>query len=234
MNEKKKVGRKPRPILYTDVKYNDKDYVVGIITSNKGFIKFVFDKEDEENVKGKSWHVTSTGYISSYYVYNNATVQLLLHNVVMSRMIFPGKGAKESVDHINRNPLDNRKENLRIISQTEQNLNQKKKTRTLVKLPDDSGISPDELPRHIWYVKANGAHGDRFAIEFKTEGIIWKSTSSKQVSLREKLNQAKYKLSELYIEYPYLNPITNTILETADNLNKSFNKIVQTSENTLL
>jgi hypothetical protein len=230
MSEKIKVGRKPRPILYQDVTYNNKDYIIGILTTNKGPVKFVFDKDDEDKVKGKSWHVTSTGYVSSYYVHNSASVQLLLHNVVMNRMSFPGKGAKESVDHINRNPLDNRKENLRVVSQTEQNLNQKKKSRT-VELPDGCGITSNEIPKHVWYVKANGLHGDRFAIEIKTEQFVWKSSSSKKLSLQEKLNQTKQKLIEVYAQYPRLNPDNTEILQTETYLHDSFQAILDSQNN---
>lgn len=226
MSEKKKVGRKPRPIIYKDVTYNDKHYIVGVITSNKGLIKFVFDKDDEEKVKEHSWFVTSVGYISSHYsVEKYSRYQILLHNIIMNRMNFPGKGAKETVDHINRNPLDNRKENLRIVSQTEQNFNQKKKSR-IVELPDGCGIAPNDIPKHVWYVRANGAHGDRFAIEFKTENILWKSSSSKKLSLQEKLDQAKQKLVELYTLYPYLNPENTEILQTETNLQESFQAIL--------
>ncbi len=226
MSEKKKVGRKPRPILYKDVIYNDKNYVVGVITSNKGNIKFIFDKDDEEKVKEYSWFVTSVGYISSHYsVEPKNKGQLLLHRLIMNVPYFPGKGAKETVDHINRNPLDNRKENLRIVSQTEQNLNQKKKNR-VVELPDGCRIAPNDIPKHVWYVRANGAHGDRFAIEFKTESIVWKSSSSKKLSLQEKLNQAKQKLVEFYTLYPYLNPENTEILQTETNLHESFQAIL--------
>ena len=79
-------------------------------------------------------------------------------------------------------------------------VNKKARGRT-AQLPE--GIS--ELPKHVWYVKANGLHGDRFCIELKTEGITWKTTSSKKVSIHEKLQQANDKLQELYVKYPYLN-----------------------------
>ena len=225
MSEKKKVGRKPRHIFYQDIKYNNNQYIVGTITSTKGLIKFVFDKDDEEKVKKYSWHILSSGYIASYYSHGERRLQLLLHNLIMNRIIFPGKGAEETVDHINRNPLDNRKENLRILNQTNQNINQKQKKRD-VELPEGCGILPDEIPKHVWYVRANGLHGERFAIEFKTENILWKTTSSKKVSIHEKLNQAKQKLVELYTQHPYLNPDNPERLQTEQFLNNSFEGIV--------
>jgi len=57
-----------------------------------------------------------------------------------------------------------------------------------------SELTVDDIPKHIWYVKANGNHGDRFAIEFKTENIVWKTTSSKKISLKDKLEAAKRKI----------------------------------------
>ena len=205
MSEKKKVGRKPLPNIYKDIIYNNKQYIVCSIISPKKTTQFVFDKDDYDNVKIHNWCITSVGYIASTKYVDGEKKLLLLHRLVLNVPYFPGKGAKESVDHINRNPLDNRKENLRIVSQTEQNLNQKKKSR-IVELPDGCGIIPNDIPKHVWYVRANGAHGDRFAIEFKTENILWKSSSSKKLSLQEKLDQAKQKLVEFYTLYPYLNP----------------------------
>jgi hypothetical protein len=95
-----------------------------------------------------------------------------------------------------------------------------------VELPPMCGIKPEEIPKHIWYVQANGYHRDRFAIEFKTEGILWKSTSSKEVSLKEKLEQAVTKLEELYELYPHLDPKREDELSAA--LEKSFKEILMT------
>lgn len=218
-----KIGRPAQETKYKEIIYNNNLYIVAL----KDDYTFIFDKEDFDKVKQKNWYKISSGYIASNITLENGErKQLLLHNFVLNRITFPGKGATESVDHINRNPLDNRKENLRIISQTEQNLNQKKKPRNIVELPENCGIEPNEIPRHIWYVKPNGAHGDRFAIELKTENLVWKTTSSKKLSLKEKLNQAKEKLEQLYIQYPYLNPGMNENTIKAQELCKSFQEII--------
>jgi hypothetical protein len=217
-------GRKPGTIDYRFVTYNEKEYCVAKIQHNGSDVQFAFDKEDFEKVEKRAWHVSSGKYIgSTFYLDGGVKLELYLHNLVMNRMAFNGKGPKESVDHINRNGLDNRKENLRLLSQSQQNIHQIKKKRNVI-LPEGCPINPDEIPKHIWYVRAQGQHGDRFAIEFKTEGICWKTTSSKAVSLQQKLEQAKGKVAELYETYPHLNPTYEDL--TVKELKESFEAIL--------
>jgi hypothetical protein len=216
------VGRKPRPIQYVHVSYDEHEYTVGILQSAD---IFVIDRDDYDKIQPFSWHKTANTYISCGSYVDGVKRTLYLHNLIMDKLTFTGKGQQETVDHVNRNGLDNRKENLRILSQTDQNLNQKRKPRS-VELPTGCGVSPDEIPKHIWYVRANGLHGDRFAIEFKTEDILWRTTSSKAVILKDKLMIAKEKLAELYTLYPYLNPDNPEILGEIQSLNESFIAIV--------
>lgn len=196
----KKAGRPPRKIEYLDKTIDGKECVIGIVETKGTTIEFIIDKEDEDKVKSRNWCAATGGqYIASHIVINNSNKLLYLHNFVMNKFTFDGKGQKETVDHINRNGLDNRKSNLRIISQTLQNINQKKKART-AKLPE--GIS--DLPKHVWYIKACGNHGDRFAVEIKSEKIMKKTTSSKSVSIQEKLAEALKIRDDLYDQFPYL------------------------------
>ncbi len=221
-----KTGRPAGIITYTNVIYNNKEYTVGSLKSNGKDINFVFDTEDIDKVNNISLHYASNSYISTGVIVDGKKKELYLHNIIMNRLGFPGKGSKETVDHINRNGLDNRKENLRILTQSEQNLNQSKKSRR-IELPNDSELIPEDIPKHIWYVKANGYHGDRFAIEFKTENIIWKTTSSKIVSLKDKLQFAIDKLKEYYTQYPYLNPNNEENNKQISDLITSYNEIIK-------
>lgn len=196
-------GRKAIPIEYIDVDYKGLSYTIGTITKLDGTtIKFIIDSEDKEKVIERNWHCGTGGlYISSVFrTTDGAAKALYLHNLIMDRLTFDGKGTTESVDHINGMGTDNRKENLRICSQSQQNRNRSKRERTTTRLPD--GIDPEEIPQNIWYMPPNGAHGDRFAIEIKgipeTSDITWRSTSSKSVTTREKLQAAIKKRNELY------------------------------------
>jgi len=221
-------GRLPGLIDYKTVLYNSNEYVVATLSFNGKDMNFIFDMDDYEKVSSRAWHFISGHYISSAYMHESKRKELYLHNLVMNRLEFKGKGITETVDHINRNGLDNRKENLRIISQSEQNINQNKKNRN-IKLPENCGITSDDIPKHIWYIKANGLHGDRFGIDLKTEDIKWKTSSSKKISLKDKLIEAKNKLQELYLQYPYLNPNNQEILEKQEYLQKSFEEIIALS-----
>lgn len=189
-------GRKANPIEYVE----HQDFIEGRVMSKGNILSFKIDKDELEKVKTRHWYASGGGvYIASHITIHNSKKMLYLHNFIMNRLTFDGKGQKESVDHINRDGLDNRKSNLRIISQTFQNINQGIRPRTAV-LPEGC----PELPRHIWYIKTDGKHGDRFGIDLKTEGIKWKSTSSKTISWETKLQEAKSRLEELYTQYPYL------------------------------
>jgi len=229
INIKRPAGRPSNDIVYKEIKYNGNNYIVGKVIVKDLHKLFVIDKEDYPKIKDYSWHYTSNAYISHNINIEGQIKALYLHNMVLSRLIFPGKGSKDSVDHINRIGLDNRKENLRILTQTEQNLNQSKKKRR-IELPEDSGLVADDIPKHIWYVKPNGSHGERFAIELKTENISWKTTASKNVILKDKLKTAIEKLEEYYKLYPYLNPNNEDKNKKIQELTDSYNKIIGLAE----
>jgi HNH endonuclease len=220
-----KTGRPANDIVYINVTYHGKDYTIMKIKRNDNYIKTVIDTEDIPKIKDYSWHYIATGYIGHTIQIDDKRKELYLHNMIMGRLIFPGKGTKESVDHINRNGLDNRKENLRIVTQSAQNINQKQKERH-IELPANSGVTIDEIPKHIWYIKANGSHGERFGIDLKTENVKWKSTSAKNVSLQDKLKAAKEQLQIYYQQFPYLNPNHEDKNKEMEELSKSYEEIV--------
>ncbi|MDR6555425.1 HNH endonuclease [Paenibacillus qinlingensis] len=82
----------------------------------------LIDTEDLEKVKIYRWNINSKGknnrtlYVSAYKKENRKNVFITnLHRYIMGLE----KGNKLVVDHINHNGLDNRKENLRIVTVAE-------------------------------------------------------------------------------------------------------------------
>jgi len=117
--------------------------------------------------------------------------------------MFPGKG-QMSVDHIDKNPLNNRMHNLRIASQREQNMNTIKRSRkhNAKKLPN--GINHANLPKYIVYYEekvGKDKHRDFFRIEKHPVQVFgfakdkWATTKSTKIPLQNKLDDAIYKLS---------------------------------------
>jgi hypothetical protein len=70
----------------------------------------LFDEEHIPRIGQYAWRVTARGYVeaSSYFADEPRTIKL--HRLVMSAL-----QSAEQVDHINRNPLDNRVDNLRFV-----------------------------------------------------------------------------------------------------------------------
>jgi hypothetical protein len=87
------------------------DYVEICIYDKYGVetVRAIIDVEDVELVKMYKWRLDGKGYVSTV---KNKKYQSL-HRLILN----PPKN--KVVDHINRNVLDNRRENLRICSQSE-------------------------------------------------------------------------------------------------------------------
>src|ERR1700749_1815804 len=127
---KKCVGRPAIAVEYKEGTIDGVQCIFGTIHHNGILLEFIIDKEDEERVKSRHWYAVSNGkYIGSHITINGSNKMLYIHNFILNRFDFPGKGVKESVDHINRNGLDNRKCNLLIKTQSLQNVNRKKRER---------------------------------------------------------------------------------------------------------
>lgn len=101
---------------YTKKKYNKYDLSgdYGIVYTNKNEVGY-FDLSDYELIKNLCWSITPRGYLIAYNPKTNKNI--FMHRLIMN--------APEDlvVDHINHNVVDNRKQNLRLCSVQENNMN---------------------------------------------------------------------------------------------------------------
>lgn len=86
----------------------------------------VCDLEDWEKLKNCTWHKGKTGYAETSNVMRNERQRIRKFHIEIM-----GKREGFVIDHINRNSLDNRKNNLRFVSQHANTTNQRiRKTNT--------------------------------------------------------------------------------------------------------
>ena len=236
-----------KEINHQIIDYNNNQYIVGYCPYVDNDILFVIDYINEEQYKkfiNRDWHYRSDGgYIASTaYGDDNNKKDLYLHNYVMDKLTFNGKGQHHSLDHINRVGRDNRKCNLRELSQSHQNMNQVKRKRDIV-LPENCNIDADNIPKNIYFKPGSGAHGDQFYIEIRTPDIVsilckddddkkrfrWFGTKSKTLDLRVKLQHAINKLEELRKEYPSIADLIYAVenVQEKNELISSFNDILE-------
>jgi len=185
--------------MFVDVEYNGKKYCVMTIYFKKQKIPILIDEHNKNLIQqfGTNWKCNSSGIITTHISSDNEKDKIIkLHKLIVMKQ-YPYD--KNPIFHLNKMRIDNREENLKIVANN--NINTKKKKRYL-KLPENSDITPDEIPSYVWYSKAEGTHGDRFVI--RIQDIIWKSSSSKKVSLRFKLEETKNYIRLLKKEQPQL------------------------------
>jgi hypothetical protein len=183
--------------------------------TNKGF--FLFDYEDlgkiknftENNIiKNITWHLKFESRVKNrkaYYVrgiYKNKK-KIYIHQLIMNHF---GNGSNHiiSVDHIDRNPLNNKKFNLRLANRSEQNSNTHKRVRGTngCELPDE--IKNIKIPKYVSYTKFKKntklGYRDGFIIQChpsQKKGEKYLTTMSMKIPIKEKFEIALNKLKEL-------------------------------------
>lgn len=83
----------------------------GIGYTSKGET-FLFDLEDYEKISSYNWYINQDGYVKC------STPNMLLHRFVMNV-----KDSKLQVDHIYHNKTDNRKSKLRVVTNSQNQMN---------------------------------------------------------------------------------------------------------------
>ena len=189
---------------------------------------FIFSIEDLDKVlyKNKDKKNYITWYLQKHVGYITANINgkyIYLHQLIMGH-IGNGKG-QDSIDHINRNKLDNRRDNLRITNQSIQNQNCGKRSRkkNAKPLPVElvnwliENRNTDNLPKFIGYYSE--FKGDKMIKEFfkvekhaaiekpwvSPKGLLSISIIEKFIKTEEKLNELNSLLPDQpKIEYQQL------------------------------
>jgi hypothetical protein len=139
--------------------------------------KALIDDQDYDNLTDHSWSVGSNGYPRC----THEQKQFLMHDFIMPPV--PGM----MVDHINQNKLDNRRDNLRYVTKS-QNMTNRPKQKN-----NTSGN------KGVYYLKS-GNRSRRWFAKFKFNGRFYQSeyvaTKDEAVKLYEQLAskyQGQYK-----------------------------------------
>ena len=233
LESKKKAG--VIKIDYDIVEYYNTKYIVCKIKYKEETKLFVVDYKNFDKIKYLEWHTIPAGYITTYFKIKRSTIVIFLHNLIMNKITFNGKGQHLTVDHINRVPSDNRKVNLRIINQSEQNFNRIRNEKKII-LPDNCNINADDIPRCVTYRKIRGTHGECFEIlisNFNGKNLQWTTATSITLSLKFKFEHAKKYLRYLKETYPdefNKHHIEKNYNDQEVELIDSYNKILEMSK----
>ena len=222
-NSRKHGGRLPGLYTHEIVKYKEKEYAVITIQHKKNEVRFIIDNCNLTQVLTKPWHLSSGKYIATHYTSSDGkSKELYLHNFIKDNCM--NESSEDAVVHINHNMLDNRIENLRVIKSYDY-FPLRNNRKRIITLPENSGFTVDDIPKYVSFMKSSGEHGDRFAIEIPQLNLFIKMPSSKKISLKEKFEQTKERLNEIYQTYPHINPQINDALKLE--LNTSFQEILE-------
>ena len=88
-------------------------YMIGYTSKNE---KFFFDIDDFDDIKKYNWYIRRDGYVAS----SSNGKHTKMHTLIMSKNNEIGDYL---IDHINHNKTDNRKSNLRLVTNSQNQMN---------------------------------------------------------------------------------------------------------------
>lgn len=197
--------------MYWKVKdNNDIYYLMSCKNTNKETTYFKFDVNSLDKVLNVykntryTWHIGKNGYVKTCYINEGGKkINRYLHQHLMN---YYGNGLNKNtktIDHINRDKLDNRISNLRLATQSEQNINTDKRKRKKNARDLPNGLTQDMFPKYVVYYnecynKEKELYREFFKIEKhpKYDKSICGSKSNK-VSIHDKLIEIKELLKNI-------------------------------------
>ena len=148
------------------------------------------------NNERPTWYLHSNMYIATMIKQEDKKVAIYMHQYIMDCHLENNTDMNKTVDHINRDKFDNRRENLRFASMSEQNKNKGRSKR-----PCTASVLPDyiqqlKLPKFVSYNKRcydknNNSWREFFTIENHPKNVtnVWSSSKSNNVSIKDKYEQ---------------------------------------------
>ena len=206
--------------MYWKVQDNENTYYLMHIVDN---IYTKISKRDIKKVLNFNgirpfWYLNNNGYVAT--TIQEEKKSYYLHQYIMNVHTEDLTSYEKTIDHINRDKLDNRQSNLRFANMSEQNSNRDKSARRCdakTELPEWL----EELPKYVQfrrevYNKDTGDVREFFIIQHPSLDKIWESSKSINVLTSDKFKATKLKLQL----------IENLITEKQYNKESGFNDII--------
>jgi len=218
---------------YVIIEHNGQFYPVIRIMSKKRWLPLVIDLDSLNTVTNfEAEGVTGNWNLANNYVSfskKKGKTMYYLHNILKDHE--PNGSGKDSIDHLTRIKLDNRLANLRMKSQSDQNVNQKVRkcaSTQLDKMPQPyRDYYLKNRPRYIYWLPSR-THGHRMFVG-PCGSIKEKKFSSKDPKQIPKLMEKaeKYLIEEARKHGMTEDQITSELDPEAHQLKREYEQIVK-------
>lgn len=179
--------------VVADFRKNQAYYVFELNSERKNRVGII-DYDDFDKIKTikNSFFMTSKRYIYHKHKRNKKTICTYLHNIVMEHTPQQRGTSGFTCDHLNRITRDNRKENIRLVTQSEQEHNKDDKKRKF----DYStiNIDKDQLITGVSYAPptVSGKGGNRFILEIRLTKAVKNTETSEFINGKLTIKDKKY------------------------------------------